>query len=512
MYSVALAGIEQRFFYQAITVTRTAKRLNNLTHFVFSSLAVPKKPDLNPKRFTINKPIYYWSDALDHSAPEVACKQAIPIERLPYVGEDSANIFGLRFPCGQHNEPSSLLSQFSRLKRYLIIQVATLQYLFTRPTVSQTELEALRIEPGTSGPEVSKSDHYTTEAVGRSVPVFACRENVKPFWKTRCRYTQPRFVPVIPSLIYQESSALDHAAIKDVPSSVASLVLTDSSQLSSDSQHLDIYLNFDCPNQLSTKEIPKRWVDRGRKPLTQQKLVTVNRSDVLLANLQTQVAITSGHQPALVGTPTEASKLVWSSVTFLEGGGLDSQQDERPVNYQEFTRGQTEWVEVQVYGALHQRLEGRISLPRGLGKIRDWICAGGTAAVRLESYLAPCLGRQRGNIIGERESRGLQQLMYTLEEEMSKQQHHDSKQKPTLQTAHMFCCVMKTFAEVVVALITLNWLREHFPGHRLRLGTDNTTVYNCVLTGRGLIFSDPRIACLHAKISHKLRDTPMEVF
>nr|CAD7406672.1 unnamed protein product [Timema poppensis] len=25
-----------------------------------------------------------------------ACKQAIPIQRLPYVGEDSANIFGLR--------------------------------------------------------------------------------------------------------------------------------------------------------------------------------------------------------------------------------------------------------------------------------------------------------------------------------------------------------------------------------------------------------------------------------
>nr|CAD7409031.1 unnamed protein product [Timema cristinae] len=35
-----------------------------------------------------------------------------------------------------------------------------------RPTASQTELEELGIEPGTSGPEVSKSDHYTTEAVG----------------------------------------------------------------------------------------------------------------------------------------------------------------------------------------------------------------------------------------------------------------------------------------------------------------------------------------------------------
>nr|CAD7399103.1 unnamed protein product [Timema poppensis] len=53
-----------------------------------------------------------------------ACKQAIPIERLPYVGEDRANIFGLRMSCGQHNEPSSLLSQFSRLKRYLFIHVA----------------------------------------------------------------------------------------------------------------------------------------------------------------------------------------------------------------------------------------------------------------------------------------------------------------------------------------------------------------------------------------------------
>nr|CAD7198364.1 unnamed protein product [Timema douglasi] len=45
-----------------------------------------------------------------------ACKLAIPIERLPYVGEDSANIFGLTVSLGQHNEPSSLLSQFSRLK------------------------------------------------------------------------------------------------------------------------------------------------------------------------------------------------------------------------------------------------------------------------------------------------------------------------------------------------------------------------------------------------------------
>nr|CAD7433804.1 unnamed protein product [Timema monikensis] len=53
-----------------------------------------------------------------------ACKQVIPIERFQYVGEGSANIFGLRVSCGQHNEPSSLLSQFSRLKRYLFIQVA----------------------------------------------------------------------------------------------------------------------------------------------------------------------------------------------------------------------------------------------------------------------------------------------------------------------------------------------------------------------------------------------------
>nr|CAD7264031.1 unnamed protein product [Timema shepardi] len=53
-----------------------------------------------------------------------ACKQAIPIESLQDVGEDSANIFGLRVPCSQHNEPSSLLSQFSRLKHYLFIQVA----------------------------------------------------------------------------------------------------------------------------------------------------------------------------------------------------------------------------------------------------------------------------------------------------------------------------------------------------------------------------------------------------
>nr|CAD7423171.1 unnamed protein product [Timema monikensis] len=29
-----------------------------------------------------------------------ACKQAIPIERLPYVGKDRANIFKLRVPCG----------------------------------------------------------------------------------------------------------------------------------------------------------------------------------------------------------------------------------------------------------------------------------------------------------------------------------------------------------------------------------------------------------------------------
>nr|CAD7196991.1 unnamed protein product [Timema douglasi] len=55
-----------------------------------------------------------------------ACDQAISIERLPYVGEDSANIFG--------------------------------------PTASQTELEVLVFEPMTSGSEASKSDHYTTEA------------------------------------------------------------------------------------------------------------------------------------------------------------------------------------------------------------------------------------------------------------------------------------------------------------------------------------------------------------
>nr|CAD7569631.1 unnamed protein product [Timema californicum] len=57
-------------------------------------------------------------------SPWCGPKQVIPIERLRYVGEDRANIFGLRLPCGQHNEPSSLLSQFSRLKRYLFIQVA----------------------------------------------------------------------------------------------------------------------------------------------------------------------------------------------------------------------------------------------------------------------------------------------------------------------------------------------------------------------------------------------------
>nr|CAD7427033.1 unnamed protein product [Timema monikensis] len=39
-----------------------------------------------------------------------------------------------------------------------------------KPTASQTELEALGIEPGTSGSEASKSDHYTTEAVG-----FECK-------------------------------------------------------------------------------------------------------------------------------------------------------------------------------------------------------------------------------------------------------------------------------------------------------------------------------------------------
>nr|CAD7199878.1 unnamed protein product [Timema douglasi] len=57
-------------------------------------------------------------------AAKKPCKQAIPIERLPYVGEDSANIFKLMVSCGQHNKPSSLLSQFSRLKCYLFIQVA----------------------------------------------------------------------------------------------------------------------------------------------------------------------------------------------------------------------------------------------------------------------------------------------------------------------------------------------------------------------------------------------------
>nr|CAD7200701.1 unnamed protein product [Timema douglasi] len=50
-----------------------------------------------------------------------ACKQAIPIERLHYVGEDNANIFGLTVSCVQHNESSSLLSHIFRLKRYLFI-------------------------------------------------------------------------------------------------------------------------------------------------------------------------------------------------------------------------------------------------------------------------------------------------------------------------------------------------------------------------------------------------------
>nr|CAD7194853.1 unnamed protein product [Timema douglasi] len=63
--------------------------------------------------------------------------RAIPIEWLQYVGENSANIFELRVPCCHHNEPYSLLSQFSRLK----------------PTALQTELEALWIELGPSGSE-----------------------------------------------------------------------------------------------------------------------------------------------------------------------------------------------------------------------------------------------------------------------------------------------------------------------------------------------------------------------
>nr|CAD7399919.1 unnamed protein product [Timema poppensis] len=66
----------------------------------------------------------FLSDNMYRSLRLKTCKQAIPIERLHYVGEDSANIFRSRMPCGQHNEPSSLLSQFSRLKHYLNIQVA----------------------------------------------------------------------------------------------------------------------------------------------------------------------------------------------------------------------------------------------------------------------------------------------------------------------------------------------------------------------------------------------------
>nr|CAD7432982.1 unnamed protein product [Timema monikensis] len=66
--------------------------------------------------------LYKLVDSSHQVGRITACKQAIPIERLLYVGEDSANIFELRVSWGQHNEPSSLLSQFSRLKRYLFIQ------------------------------------------------------------------------------------------------------------------------------------------------------------------------------------------------------------------------------------------------------------------------------------------------------------------------------------------------------------------------------------------------------
>nr|CAD7428515.1 unnamed protein product [Timema monikensis] len=48
---------------------------------------------------------------------------------------------------------------------------------FVEPTVSQTELGALGIEPGSSGSEASKSDHYTTEVVGDLISVPA-RDNI----------------------------------------------------------------------------------------------------------------------------------------------------------------------------------------------------------------------------------------------------------------------------------------------------------------------------------------------
>nr|CAD7570495.1 unnamed protein product [Timema californicum] len=102
----------------------------------------------------------YWnklnfdSESRNSNVNTETCKQAILVEKLQYVGEDSANNFGLRVPCGQHNKPSRFLFQFSRLKRYLFIQ---------------KELEALVFETGTSRSEASKSDNCITEVVDEAI-------------------------------------------------------------------------------------------------------------------------------------------------------------------------------------------------------------------------------------------------------------------------------------------------------------------------------------------------------
>nr|CAD7195989.1 unnamed protein product [Timema douglasi] len=54
-------------------------------------------------------------------------------------------------------------------------------------------------------------------------------------------------------------------------------------------------------------------------------------------------------------------------------------------------------------------------------------------------------------------------------------------------------------AELVVTLLTLHWIHNKHPADGIRLGTDNTTVLNCLVQGKGWCFLDSNLRTLCAQ-------------